>query len=108
MSSSHNDGTTGEQIAREALLASNGYTVSAENQAVLGRFQDIYFMRNRHRRVALPVRDTPLEQLIDAWRTFRQEAASDHPGLHDPLQEGSDGSNAIRPMARDEPRPSAG
>ena len=59
---------------QEALLCIQGYTMSIANKAVLSRFGGHYVMRSGDHRVTLPEFETTIEQLIDAWRSFRLAA----------------------------------
>jgi predicted lipase len=64
-----------DEIAREARLTVEGYTLSVEKTAVLGCFAGTYFMRSKQGASAtFPVDRTPPGRLEGEWRKFRSLA----------------------------------
>jgi hypothetical protein len=63
-----------DEVAREARLAVDGYTLCVNKAAVLGCYAGVYFMRSKCRTLSLLVDQTPIEHLEREWRKFRSTA----------------------------------
>jgi hypothetical protein len=68
-----------DEVAREARLAQEGYTLSVRKTVVLGRFAGTYFMRSKQGASAtFPIDRTPPGRLEREWRKFRSAALGEN------------------------------